>query len=159
MKNVHEGPIGIGTRVQYSEVSLSVGNVISDGKVPLSIQLRQSLMVAKRTWILRRWKFRDKNREYVYRHNFRHCCFANYSDIIVVTEVETNHKFGDKPFLGFDHVTMVPMCRKLIDPIYLTESEKKWLNDYHSEVFEKTKKFFKDDELTMNWLVRETQAY
>ena len=31
-QNVHEGPIGIGTRVQYSEVSLSVGNVISDGE-------------------------------------------------------------------------------------------------------------------------------
>lgn len=28
--NVHEGPIGIGTRVQYSEVPLSVGNVISN---------------------------------------------------------------------------------------------------------------------------------
>jgi Xaa-Pro aminopeptidase len=28
--NVHEGPIGIGTRVQYSEVPLAVGHVISD---------------------------------------------------------------------------------------------------------------------------------
>jgi hypothetical protein len=33
-QNVHEGPIGIGTRVQYSEVSLSPGNVISDGMSP-----------------------------------------------------------------------------------------------------------------------------
>ena len=31
-QNVHEGPIGVGTRIQYSEVALSVGNVISDGK-------------------------------------------------------------------------------------------------------------------------------
>ena len=30
VKNVHEGPIGIGTRVQYTEVALSAGNVISD---------------------------------------------------------------------------------------------------------------------------------
>lgn len=29
-QNVHEGPIGIGTRVQFSEVPLSVGNCISD---------------------------------------------------------------------------------------------------------------------------------
>jgi Xaa-Pro aminopeptidase len=29
-QNVHEGPIGIGTRVQYSEVPLAVGNVISN---------------------------------------------------------------------------------------------------------------------------------
>ncbi len=30
IQNVHEGPIGIGTRIQYSEVPLSIGNVISD---------------------------------------------------------------------------------------------------------------------------------
>lgn len=29
-QNVHEGPIGIGTRIQYSEVPLSTGNVISN---------------------------------------------------------------------------------------------------------------------------------
>lgn len=32
VQNVHEGPMGIGTRVQYAEVSLSAGNVISDGQ-------------------------------------------------------------------------------------------------------------------------------
>lgn len=32
LENVHEGPIGVGTRVQYTEVALSPGNVISDGK-------------------------------------------------------------------------------------------------------------------------------
>ena len=43
--NVHEGPIGIGTRVQYSEVPLAVGNVISnepgyyeDGKFGIRIE-------------------------------------------------------------------------------------------------------------------------
>lgn len=30
-QNVHEGPIGIGTRVQYTEVPIAAGNVISDG--------------------------------------------------------------------------------------------------------------------------------
>lgn len=29
--NVHEGPIGIGTRVQYSEVPMAAGNVVSNG--------------------------------------------------------------------------------------------------------------------------------
>jgi hypothetical protein len=37
-KNVHEGPIGIGTRIQYSEVALSAGNVISDGEPSLTLQ-------------------------------------------------------------------------------------------------------------------------
>ncbi len=123
--NVHEGPIGIGTRVQYSEVPLAAGNVLSnepgyyeDGNFGIRIE-----------------------------------------NIIMVKEVETSHKFGDKPYMGFEHVTMVPMCRKLIDVTLLTETEKQWLNEYHREVFEKTKDYFKNDPLTMKWLERETQPY
>ncbi|KAF2457175.1 peptidase M24 [Lineolata rhizophorae] len=123
--NVHEGPIGIGTRVQYSEVSLAVGNVVSDepgyyedGKFGIRIE-----------------------------------------NMIMVKEVQTNHHFGDKPYLGFEHVTLVPMCRKLVDVDLLTPSEKEFLNDYHAEVFEKTSPFFKDDDLTMAWLKRETEPY
>lgn len=48
------------------------------------------------------------------------------------------HSFGDKPWLCFEHVTMVPMCRKLIDKKLLTEEESTWLNEYHQEVWEKT---------------------
>lgn len=123
--NVHEGPVGIGTRVQYSEVPLAVGNVLSnepgfyeDGSYGIRIE-----------------------------------------NIIMVKEVEVKHKWGDKPFLGFEHVTMVPMCRKLTDVSLLSESDKKWLNEYHAEVLEKTQSFFKDDKLTMDWLERETQPY
>ena len=71
-------------------------------------------------------------------------------------EISTNYNFGDKPWLAFEHVTMVPMCRKLIDPALLTVEEKKWLNDYHKEVWEKTSGFFKDDQRTTGWLRRET---
>ncbi|KAH7140541.1 putative Xaa-Pro aminopeptidase P [Dactylonectria macrodidyma] len=123
--NVHEGPIGIGTRVQFAEVALAPGNVISnepgfyeDGKFGIRIE-----------------------------------------NVIIVKEVKTKHAFGDKPFLGFEHVTMVPYCRNLIDVNLLTESEKAWLNAYHVEVLEKTKGYFEDDEATMAWLRRETQPY
>lgn len=109
--NVHEGPIGIGTRVQYSEVPLSIGNVISDEP------------------------------GYYEDGNFG----IRIENIIMVKEVQTKHKFGDKPYLGFEHVTMVPMCRKLIDVSLLTERERDWLNDYHREVLEKTKEFFEGD--------------
>lgn len=121
--NVHEGPIGIGTRVQYTEVALSAGNVISnepgyyeDGK----------------------YGIRTEN-------------------IVVVQETKTKYAFGEKPFLGFEHVTMVPYCRNLIDVNLLTEPEKAWLNAYHSEVLQKTRGFFKEDAFTMAWLERETQ--
>ncbi|KAF1947051.1 putative Xaa-Pro aminopeptidase P [Clathrospora elynae] len=123
--NVHEGPIGIGTRVQYSEVSLAVGNVISDepgyyedGKFGIRIE-----------------------------------------NMVMVREVETKHKFGDKPYLGFEHVTMTPHCRNLVDLSLLTEDEKKFIDEYHKEVYEKTSKYFDKDSLTLEWLKRETAPY
>jgi len=73
-------------------------------------------------------------------------------------EVKTTHKFGDKPWLGFEHVTMTPLCQRLIDISLLTPVEKKWVNDYHTEVWQKTNQYFEKDELTRNWLRRETQA-
>lgn len=123
--NVHEGPIGIGTRPQYAEIALSEGNVISnepgyyeDGEFGIRIE-----------------------------------------NLVMVQQVNTNHKFGDRPYFGFEHVTMVPMCRKLIDTKRLSSEEIKWLNDYHAEVKEKTKSFFKADSLAMKWLERETAPF
>ncbi|RYP16259.1 hypothetical protein DL765_005227 [Monosporascus sp. GIB2] len=123
--NVHEGPIGIGTRIQYSEVSLSPGNVISnepgfyeDGSFGIRIE-----------------------------------------NIIMVREVKTKHSFGDKPYLGFEHVTMVPYCRRLIDPGLLTDAEKKWLNDYNADIRSKLKGYFESDKVTLTWLERETQPF
>ena len=120
--NVHEGPIGIGTRKEYADIPLSVGNVISnepgyyeDGNFGIRIE-----------------------------------------NMIIVKEAETKHNFGDKGYLGFERVTMVPHCRKLIDLSLLTDVEKKYINEYHKEVFDKTSKFFENDGLTMEWLKRET---
>ena len=76
-------------------------------------------------------------------------------NVIMAKEVETKHRFGDKPSLGFEHVTMVPMCRKLIDPELLTRREREWLDSYHAEVLEKTRGFFENDERTLMWLKRE----
>ncbi|KAK2057666.1 metallopeptidase family M24 [Colletotrichum caudatum] len=121
--NVHEGPIGIGTRVQFAEVALAPGNVLSiepgfyeDGSYGIRIE-----------------------------------------NVAMVTEVKTKHSFGDKPYLGFEHVTMVPYCRNLIEPGLLTAEEKAWLNAHHADILQKTKEYFQDDPLTMAWLARETQ--
>lgn len=75
----------------------------------------------------------------------------------MVKEVKTKYSFGDKPFLGFEHVTMVPYCRNLIDESMLTAAEKAWLNASNAEILEKTKGFFEDDALTTAWLTRETR--
>jgi Xaa-Pro aminopeptidase len=123
--NVHEGPIGIGTRVQYSEVSLSVGNVVSDEP----------------------GYYEDRN------------FGIRIENMVMVKEVETKHKFGDKPYLGFERVTLTPHCRKLVDMSLLTNDEKAFLNEYHKEVWIKTSKFFENDALTTEWLKRETAPY
>jgi Xaa-Pro aminopeptidase len=123
--NVHEGPIGIGTRVQYAEVPLAVGNVVSDEP------------------------------GYYEDGNFG----IRIENMVIIKEVETKHKFGDKPYLGFEHVTMTPHCRNLVQLDLLTQEEKDFINDYHQEVFEKTSKYFEDDALTTAWLKRETAPY
>ncbi|KAJ9612596.1 hypothetical protein H2200_004193 [Cladophialophora chaetospira] len=120
--NVHEGPIGIGTRAAYSEVSLSIGNVISDEP------------------------------GYYEDGNFG----IRIENMIMAREAQTNHKFGDKPWIGFEHVTMVPMCRKLIDPKLMDPEEREWLDSYHKEVWKKTSAYFEGDERTTKWLKRET---
>lgn len=122
--NVHEGPIGVGTRIQYSEVPLSAGNVLSDEP------------------------------GYYEDGNFG----IRIENVIMAREVETAHRFGDKPYLGFEHVTMVPMCRKLIDVGLLSGKERRWVDEYHQEVMEKTGGFFEGDERTIKWLERETAA-
>lgn len=48
------------------------------------------------------------------------------------------------------------MCKKLTDAPLLTPEEKKWLNDYHTEVYEKTKGFFDEGSVALKWLERET---
>lgn len=78
-------------------------------------------------------------------------------NVMLVREVETEHCFGDKPFLGFTHVTMVPYCQNLIDRALLTVEEKEWINVYNAEILDKTKVFFENDALTMAWLTRETR--
>jgi hypothetical protein len=109
-----------------------------------------------RTWILRGWRVWDSYREYAlhaplwYKSN-------TLQDMIIAREAKTKHQFGDKPYLSFEHVTMVPMCRKLIDETLLTKVEKEWLNTYHEEIFSKTKGFFEgSDARSMAWLKRES---
>ncbi|POS85655.1 Creatinase/aminopeptidase [Erysiphe pulchra] len=121
--NVHEGPIGIGTRIQYSEVPLAPGNVISnepgyyeDGAFGIRIE-----------------------------------------NVIIVREVKTTHLFGEKPFLGFEHVTMVPYCRKLIDERLLLPKERNWLNSYHEKIWKTTEGYFTEDSIARKWLERETR--
>jgi len=80
-------------------------------------------------------------------------------NIVIVRKVETRYRFGDVDYLGFEHVTMSPMHRKLIDKSLLSPQELKWVNLYHSEVLHKVGPLLQgkneDDLRALAWLERE----
>ena len=59
-------------------------------------------------------------------------------------------------FLHFECLTFAPIDLDAIDPQYLTEREKGWLNAYHKEVFEKISPYLTEDET--EWLRKYTRA-
>jgi len=76
-------------------------------------------------------------------------------NVVVVREAQTPNNFGDKGFLGFEHVTMVPMGRTLIDVSFLSTEEREWVDAYHKEVWEKVSPLLEGDARATAWLHRE----
>ena len=48
-----------------------------------------------------------------------------------------------------------PIHKNLVDVGLLNEQEKKWLDDYHAETWEKVSPLLKDDTRALEWLKRE----
>lgn len=151
--------MGIGTRIQYTEVPIAAGNVISDGLwpyshgFPLIANHRMQNLGTTRTASL----VSALRVSFTKLHSFRRVLTDISLDVVMAREVDTPHKFGDKQWLGFEHVTMTPVGRNLIEPSLLSDAEVKWVNDYHAEIWDKTHNFFNEDKLTQKWLERETQ--
>ncbi|KAG6820930.1 hypothetical protein H0H93_009704 [Arthromyces matolae] len=76
--------------------------------------------------------------------------------IVLVRSVDTPNNFGDKGYLGFEVVTMCPIHKKLIDVNLLSVDERKWLNAYHAQTWEKLAPLLKNDERALKWLEIET---
>lgn len=74
---------------------------------------------------------------------------------VTVCRKEMTTEFGD--FLGFETITMCPIDTRPIMIEMLTESERKWLNDYHEKV-RGTLRCLLDDEQDKRWLEKATQA-
>ena len=51
---------------------------------------------------------------------------------LVATEAETKYGWGSRPYLRFEYVTPVPMCRALIDVSLLAAEEVTWLDEFHA---------------------------
>ncbi|KAI9193136.1 peptidase M24, structural domain-containing protein [Polychytrium aggregatum] len=77
-------------------------------------------------------------------------------NIILVKEVETPNNFGGVGYLGFEHVTLVPIQRRLIKVELLTPEERDWVNSYHQEILQKVSPLLSENGLALEWLKRET---
>ena len=61
---------------------------------------------------------------------------------------------GERPLLGFDVLTLVPIDRRLIRPDLLDEAERHWVDSYHARV--RAEIAPRVDEGTRAWLERVT---
>ncbi|KZM48508.1 aminopeptidase P family protein [Labrenzia sp. OB1] len=73
----------------------------------------------------------------------------------VVTEA-SDISGGERPMLGFETLTLVPMDLRLVDLSLLTQAERDWLNRYHDKVREKISPLLGEKEC--EWLVRATKS-
>ncbi|CAR26063.1 hypothetical protein ZYGR_0E00420 [Zygosaccharomyces rouxii] len=75
------------------------------------------------------------------------------SDMLVT---HSGLKFGEKRFLQFENLTLVPYCRKLINVKLLTKEERQQVNDYHARIWSSIVQFTQPQSITFKWLKRET---
>lgn len=66
-----------------------------------------------------------------------------------ILEIVKETKNGDGQFMGFRHLTFVPIDLDAIDKKYMEESDVRKLNDYHEEVYKKLEPYFEGEELGM----------
>ncbi|KAL8159507.1 hypothetical protein V2J09_001044 [Rumex salicifolius] len=66
-----------------------------------------------------------------------HAFGIRIENLLYVKEIETPNRFGGTQFLGFDKLTYVPIQCKMVDLSLMSNAELSWLNDYHTQVWER----------------------
>ncbi len=75
-------------------------------------------------------------------------------NLVLVVEVASAEQTGGAPFYGFEDLTFVPYCRKLIDLSLLDAVEIAAIDSYHQQVFERLAEGLQQP--ARDWLGRET---
>ncbi|OBZ85577.1 putative Xaa-Pro aminopeptidase P [Choanephora cucurbitarum] len=78
-------------------------------------------------------------------------------NVLLVRKAATEHNFGQRGYLGFEHVTLVPIGLNLIEESLLSPTEKKWINEYHAECYHKLSPLIASDPDAIAWLKKETR--
>ncbi|KAJ8751981.1 hypothetical protein K2173_000727 [Erythroxylum novogranatense] len=85
-----------------------------------------------------------------------HAFGIRIENLLFVKEVDTPNRFGGTEYLGFEKLTFVPIQIKLIEQSLLSAKETDWINDYHSQVWEKVSPLL--DGSARQWLWNNTRA-
>lgn len=78
-------------------------------------------------------------------------------NLVITVDAPTPFTFGGKPYLAFENLTMVPMCRALIDVDLLTKEDVAYLNEYHGAVRRALAPLLVDNAVATAFLLRETE--
>jgi len=73
-----------------------------------------------------------------------------------VTVVEEDMTTDSGKFMRFQPLSFCPIDLKGIDVTLLTINEKKWLNEYHKQVFDKLSPYLEVEE--KEWLIENTKS-
>jgi len=74
-------------------------------------------------------------------------------NLVEVVEVDTKHRFGEGPHLGFKELTLVPLDRGLVLTEMLSAAEVAWVDAYHGRVrAEVGPALAPDDRVAHEWL-------
>ncbi|KAE8010202.1 hypothetical protein FH972_006592 [Carpinus fangiana] len=84
-----------------------------------------------------------------------HAFGIRIENLLFVKEVNTANRFGGVGYLGFEKLTFVPIQSKLVDISLLSVAEVDWLNEYHSQVWEKVSPLL--DGSARQWLWNNTR--
>jgi Xaa-Pro aminopeptidase len=68
-----------------------------------------------------------------------------------------NKAGGDLDFLGFEHVTWVPIQRTLIDLSLLNSEQHHWIDAYHTDCRQLVSPYLELNSPGWHWLQRETK--
>ncbi len=77
-------------------------------------------------------------------------------NLVVVTDL-LEVSGGERPMMGLETITMVPIDLNLVEPTLLSEDERAWLNTYHARVRETLVHLLPDPDVRA-WLEQATRA-
>lgn len=77
---------------------------------------------------------------------------------MIAKPIQTKFQSGNRPFLQFETLTKVPMCRELIDVNLLSKDDVEWLNAFHKDCFDSLSPLICQDKLAMEWLTFNTAS-